>query len=131
MTEPNLHVRVSLLNPEATLTPLKFRGWLREQASDIDRKSRESCMTNQVSVIRLFLTERLRLQIGQTKLDRILQDIVDKFSTIHRIELRNVDGPLSFEEMMAEQAQAQEELESLYDLNGHRGSDVHQPTKLH
>lgn len=106
----NLHIRISILNPGSDVTPLKFRGWLRTEAADIDRKTQQAGLEHEASIIRLFLPERLRLAIGQDKLDKILQDIVEKFATIYSIDLRSVEAPLTFEEILQEQAQAQADL---------------------
>lgn len=97
--EADLHLRISILSPGLDVTPLKFRGWLRAEASDIDLKTRTSGLERQVSIIRLFIPNRLRLAVGQQRLDKILQDIVDRFETIHRIELEAVDAPLSIQEI--------------------------------
>lgn len=113
MATDDLHVRVALLNPGIEVTPLKFRSWLREEAADVDRKTQASGMSAQVSVIRLFLPNKLRFAIGQAKLDRIFQNIVDKFATIHRIELQAVEAPLSFDDMVRAQSGVQNELEAL------------------
>jgi len=109
----NLHIRISILNPGFDVTPLKFRGWLRAEAADIDRKTQQAGLKHEASIIRLFLPERLRLAIGQDKLDKILQDVVEKFATIYSIDLRSAETPLSFEEMLHEQAQAQADLETI------------------
>jgi hypothetical protein len=109
----NLHVRIALLSPGPEVTPLKFRGWLRAEAASIDEKSRASGMTHHVSVIRLFLPERVRFTIGQAKLDKILQDIVDKFETIQRVELRGVDVPLTFTELLEAQEEARGDLATI------------------
>lgn len=106
----NLHVRISILNPGLDVTPLKFRGWLRAEAADIDRKTQQAGLEHGASIIRLFLPERLRLAIGQDKLDKILQDVVEKFATIYTIDLRSVEKPLTFEQILQEQAQAQADL---------------------
>ena len=109
----NLHIRISILNPGFDVTPLKFRGWLRAEAADIDRKTQQAGLKHEASIIRLFLPERLRLAIGQDKLDKILQDVVEKFATIYSIDLRSAETPLSFEAMLHEQAQAQADLETI------------------
>lgn len=95
------------------MTPLKFRGWLRGEAADIDLKTRNTGLAHQVSIIRLFMPNRLRLSIGQKKLDKILQDIVDRFETIYRIELEQVDAPLSMEELVEIEAETRATMEAL------------------
>lgn len=111
--EPNLHLRISILSPGPDVTPLKFRGWLRGEAADIDLKTRNTGLAHQVSIIRLFMPNRLRLSIGQKKLDKILQDIVDRFETIYRIELEQVDAPLSMEELVEIEAETRATMEAL------------------
>ncbi len=111
--EPNLHLRISILSPGPYVTPLKFRGWLRGEAADIDLKTRNTGLAHQVSIIRLFMPNRLRLSIGQKKLDKILQDIVDRFETIYRIELEQVDAPLSMEEIVEIEAETRATMEAL------------------
>lgn len=101
-----LHLRATILNPGLDISPLKFRGWLRAEAANIDMLTRQSGQPHQVSIIWLYLPEQLRLLIGQGKLDKIIQGIVDKFETIYRIELRRTQSTLTADEMM----QAQEEL---------------------
>lgn len=113
MMKEDIHVRISILNPGFDVTPLKFRGWLRAEAADIDRKTQQAGLKHEASIIRLFLPERLRLAIGQGKLDKILQDVVEKFATIYSIDLRSVEIPLTVEEMLHEQALAQADLQSI------------------
>lgn len=130
MTEPNTHVRLSLLNVPADLTALKFRSWIREEAADIDRRSIEAGMRHSLTVIRLFLPARLHSAIGWPKLDRLLQEIVDRFETIHRVELRVVEAALSIDEMDAESKLAEAELQALAkeqedDSNNGGGPTVH------
>lgn len=123
----NLHVRISILNPGLDVTPLKFRGWLRGEAADIDRKTHLTGLKHEASIIRLFLPERLRLAIGQDKLDKILQDVVEKFATIYSIDLRSVETPLTFEEMLHEQALAQADLQAISE-GAKSGKTVDKPT---
>ncbi len=84
---------MSVLNPGPEVTPLKFRSWLRTEAADIDRMTRATNLAHQASIIRIFLPDRLRVAIGQAKLDRIIQDVVNQFETIIRVELQVVAGP--------------------------------------
>lgn len=111
--ENNLHVRLSILNPGFEVSPLKFRGWLRAEAAQIDQMSRASGMPHQVTIIRLFVPTRLFFAIGEAALDKTLQQITDKFETIYRIELRVVDNPLTLDEMCLAEEEAQQDLQSI------------------
>lgn len=95
------------------MTPLKFRGWLRAEVSDIDLKTKSSGLKHQVSIVRLFMPNRLRLAIGQQKLDKILHDVVDRFETIHRVELEAVDAPLTLGEIVEIEAETRASMEAL------------------
>lgn len=99
----HVHVRASLLNPGFDITPLKFRSWIREEARDIDQKALAAAGDHHHSVIFLFLPEKTFNIIGAPKVDKILQDVTDRFHTILRIELRLVDAPMTMEEMVEEQ----------------------------
>lgn len=102
-----LHLRASILNPGPEISPLKFRAWFQGEAADIDRKTRESEHPHQVSIIWLYLPEKLRLILGQAKLDKLFQGVVNKYETIYRVELRRTQNQLTAEEMM----QARDELQ--------------------
>lgn len=110
MGEHNTHFRLSLLNVPDDLTPLKFPHWLRSEAEYIDRQSRASGMRNNLTLIRLFLPARLRSAIGQQRLDRILQNLVDQLESLYRIELRIVKATLTQEELLAESGIAEAEM---------------------
>lgn len=112
-SETNMHLRASILNPGPEITPLKFRGWLRAEAADIDQKTRATGQQYLVSIIRLYLPEKLRLAIGQDKLDRILQGVVDKFETIQNIELRTVEAPLDLARMSEAQTEMQADIQEM------------------
>jgi hypothetical protein len=70
-------------------------------------------MDHKASVIHLYLPARLRAQIGQAKLDRMLHDVVNKYETIYRIELRSVEEPLTLNEMMLAQDEARKSFVAL------------------
>ena len=108
-----VHIRFSILNPGAEVTALKFRGWLRREAADIDQQTQAARQDHQASVIRIYLTEKLRLAIGQRKLDTIFQDVVDRFDSIYRVEFRIVDAPLDTEQMMLAQNECKVDIEAL------------------
>lgn len=91
-------MRMSILNvDESTVTPLKFRGWLRSEAIDIQRTARDK---DDLIVIRLFMTDRLRFAITQSALDKMLKAVVDKHPNIYRVELQTGSAPLSASEVM-------------------------------
>ena len=64
-------------------------------------------------VIRLFLSERLRLATTQKQLDKILQGIVDRFPNIYRVELRPVTKALTVGEMAQAAEEAQTDLQEM------------------
>ncbi|MDP1573070.1 MAG: hypothetical protein Q8M09_08095 [Pseudomonadota bacterium] len=108
-----LHLRASILNPGPEITPLKFRAWFRGEAADIDQKTRESEHPHQVSIIWLYLPEKLHLILGQAKLDKLFQGVVDKYETIYRVELRQTKNQLTMEEMMQARGELQAYMEAL------------------
>lgn len=105
----NIKLRISILNAPDDLSPLKLRGWLMQQAKDIQEISGE----NGYVQIKLFLTRRQRFAFTQKKLDTLLQGIVDKFPAIHRIELGEVETSLSNEQMRDAAEQAELDLQAL------------------
>jgi DNA-binding PucR family transcriptional regulator len=100
---------MSVINAPDDLSPLKLRGWLMQQAREIQDMSGDHAYTR----IRLFLTKRQRFAFTQKKLDVLLQGIVDKFPVIHGIELVEVDRSLTNEEMQAAAEDANVELAEL------------------
>lgn len=103
-------MRMSILNvDESTVTPLKFRGWLRAEAIDIQRTARDK---DDVIVIRLFMTNRLRLAITQTALDKMLKAVVDKHPNIYRVELQAGSAALSTLDVMEAAEAAKSDLNS-------------------
>jgi len=108
-----LHLRASILNPGPEISPLKFRAWFQGEAADIDLKTRESGHPHQVSIIWLYLPEKLRLILGQAKLDKLFQGVVDKYETIYRVELRQTKNQLTIEEMMQARGELQAYMEAL------------------
>lgn len=105
----NVHLRMSVINTPDDLSPLKLRGWLMQQAREIQDMSGEHAYTR----IRLFLTKRQRFAFTQKKLDVLLQGIVDKFPAIHGIELVEVEQSLTNEQMQAAAKDADAELTEL------------------
>ncbi len=56
-------MRMSILNvDESTVTPLKFRGWLRAETIDIQRTARNK---DDIIVIRLFMTIAMMACLGR------------------------------------------------------------------
>jgi hypothetical protein len=90
-------LRYSIINPGPEITPLKFRGWFRQEAARIQEMAKGP---HDIIVIRLFITQRLIAGVTQRKIDVALQDAVDRHPNIHRVELRLVDKPLTADEMM-------------------------------
>lgn len=107
--DTNVQLRISVINTPDDLTPLKLRGWLLQQAREIQEVSSEYAYTR----IKLFLTKRQRFAFTQKKLDTLLQRIVDKFPAIHRIELVEVDKSLTNQEMQVATEYADAELKEL------------------
>lgn len=107
----NLQLRISVINAPGDLSPLKLRGWLLQQAREIQDMSAEHAYTR----IKLFLTKRQRFAFTQKKLDGLLQGIVDKFPAIHGIELVEVERSLTNEQMQAAAKAANGELTELRD----------------
>jgi hypothetical protein len=89
-------LKMSILNTDDALSPLKFRGWLRGEAEDIQAGAVE----HDLIIIRLFMPEKLRFLLTQKKLDNILQGITDKLPNIYRIELIRVQKSLDHQEMV-------------------------------
>lgn len=105
----NVQLRISVINTPDDLSPLKLRGWLLQQAREIQDISAEHAYTR----IKLFLTKRQRFAFTQKKLDGLLQGIVDKFPAIHGIELVEVEHSLTNEEMQFAARDADAELTEL------------------
>lgn len=102
----NIQFRISLVNVPMNISPLKLRGYLRAEANDIQNKATE----HSFFIIRLFLPERILFAYTQKKLDVLLKDIVDKYPSIHRVELVTVKNTLDFAQMQEESKAAQKDL---------------------
>lgn len=109
MNQDHVQLRISILNAPDDLSPLKLRGWLQQQAKEIQELSASQAFTR----IKLFLTKKQRYGITQKKLDVLLQGIVDKHSAIHGIELIEVEKPLNVAEMEEASTMASSELNEL------------------
>jgi hypothetical protein len=105
----NVQIRVSVINVPGELSPLKLRGWLLQQAREIEAMSSEHCYTQ----VKLFLSKRQRFAFPQKKLDALLQGIVDKFPAIHGIALCEVEQSLDAGQMQDAMALAEQELQTL------------------
>lgn len=103
-------LRYSILNPGPEVTPLKFRGWFRQEAAQIQQMAKGP---HDIIVIRLFISQRLIAGVTQRKIDVALQDAVDRHSNIHRVELRLVEKPLTADEMIVASQEAQEDINEL------------------
>ncbi len=102
----NVQFRISLVNVPMNISPLKLRGYLRAEADDIQSKATE----HSFFIIRLFLPERILFAYTQRKLDVLLKSIVDKYSSIHRVELVTVKSTLDFAQMQEESKVAEKDL---------------------
>lgn len=100
-------LRYSIINPGPEITPLKFRGWFRQEAARIQEMAKGP---HDIIVIRLFITQRLIAGVSQRKIDVALQDAVDRHPNIHRVELRPVGKPLTVDEMMEAGREAEEDI---------------------
>lgn len=109
MNQDHVQLRISILNVPDDLSPLKLRGWLQQQAKEIQELSTSHAYTR----IRLFLTKKQRYGFTQKKLDVLLQGIVDKHSAIHGIELIEVETPLDVAEMKEASTMASSELNEM------------------
>ena len=105
-------MRMSILNVTKDVTPLKFRGWLRNEAIEIQRTSKSE---DDVITIRLFITESLRFAITQAKLDKMLKAVVDKHPNIYRIELQVGVNVLSAMQMAEAAEEANADLRKMVD----------------
>lgn len=105
----NMQLRMTILNVPDDLSALKLRGWLLQQASDIQ----DSAPANSFVRIRVYLTQKQRLVFTQKKLDALLQSIVTKHAAIHGIELIQVQTMLTNDEMREAEQAARAELDEM------------------
>lgn len=102
--------RISILTvDEDAISPLKFRGWLRNEAIDIQRTARDP---HDVIVIRLYMTDRYRYAVKQAALDKMLKAVVDKHPNIWRVELEVLDKSLTVSEVLGAARAAQDDLDA-------------------
>jgi len=102
----NVQLRIFVINTPDDLSPLKLRGWLLQQAREIQDISAEH-VDQDVS------DKTPALRFPQKKFDGLLQGIVDKFPAIHGIELVEVEHSLTNEEMQLAARDADAELTEL------------------
>ena len=105
----NVQLRLSIINTPDDLSPLKLRGWLLQQAREIQEMSSDYAYTR----IKLFLSKRQRFAFTQRKLDVLLQGIVDKYPAIHSIELAEVEKSLTNDQIQDACNMASAELNEL------------------
>ena len=105
----NLKLRISVLNVPGDLSHLKVRGWLQQQAQEIQASAGEQGYVH----IKLFLTKQQRYAFAPNKLDKLLKSIVDGYPSIHRIVLVIVENELTPVQMQEEAARANDELQEL------------------
>jgi hypothetical protein len=99
-------IKVSLINVPDKLSPLKLRGFLRDQAQDIQARTEHQ----DIMVMRVFVPSRIVAALGVQKLDRIFQNIVDRYANIQRVELLEGRRSLTAGEMLEEGEATEEEL---------------------
>lgn len=105
--------RISILTvDEVAISPLNFRGWLRNEAIDIQRTARDP---SDFIVIRLYMTKRYRNAVKQVALDKMLKAVVDKHPNIWRVELEVLHQPLTASEVLEAARAAQDELDEFKD----------------
>lgn len=122
-------LRYSIINPGPEITPLKFRGWFRQEAARIQEMAKGP---HDIIVIRLFITQRLIVGVSQRKIDVALQDAVDRHPNIHRVELRPVDKPLTLDEMMEAGREAEEDINEVAEQLAATVEDENEtPSTLH
>lgn len=107
-------IRISLLNPGVEITPLRLRGWLQKEAAAINNRSGADDGT----ILRLFLTPKLRYAFTADKLDAMLQTLADRYPAILRIETQLVDAPLDSEQMAEQTRIANEHLQKFLERAG-------------
>lgn len=109
MDEGKVEFRRTVLNVPLTVTPLKFKQWLTDEAKQIQ----EACNESSFAIIKLFLPMRIRLAHPRNELDEFLQDIPNTFPSIHWVDVVQVGNSLSDEEMAVIRELEQERIEEL------------------
>lgn len=104
--------RSSVLQIPADVTPLRFRGYLRQEIEAVQATAQNE---EDIIVVRLFVLEKVLFGLGARKVDSILQGTVAKCPNIQRIELEALARPLTQDEMQEAAAEAQATLQALSD----------------
>lgn len=102
--------RSTVLQVPADVTPLRFRGYLRQEIEAVQATAQGE---EDIIVVRLFVLEKVLFGLGAKKVDSILHGIVGKCPNIQRVELEALARPLSAEEMQEAAAEAQAALRAL------------------
>lgn len=109
MKEGKVEFRRSVLNVPLTVTPLKFKKWLLDEAEGIQM----ACSESSFAIIKLFLPMRIRLAHPRKELDEFLQEIPNSFPNIHWIDVVQVEQSLTDEEMAVIRELEQEKIDEL------------------
>ncbi|MFZ2972357.1 MAG: hypothetical protein WA049_06930 [Ferribacterium limneticum] len=104
--------RSSILQVPADITPLKFRGYLRQEIEAVQATAQNE---EDIIIVRLFVLEKVLFGLGARKVDSILHGAVAKCPNIQRIELEALARPLTQDEMQEAANDAQETLQALSD----------------
>lgn len=109
MDEGKVEFRRTVLNVPMTVTPLKFKKWLIDEAKQIQ----DACTESSFAIIKLFLPMRIRLAHPRKELDELLQEIPNTYPNIHWVDVVQVENSLSDEEMTVIRELEQEKIEEL------------------
>lgn len=102
--------RSSVLQVPSQVTPLKFRGYLRQEIEAVQATAQGE---EDIIVVRVFVLERVLFGLGAKKVDSIVQGVVAKCPNVQRIELEALTRPLTQEEMQEAADDAQQTLQAL------------------
>lgn len=109
MDEGKVEFRRTVLNVPMTVTPLKFKKWLIDEAKQIQ----DACTESSFAIIKLFLPMRIRLAHPRKELDELLQEIPNTYPNIHWVDVVQVENSLTDEEMTVIRELEQEKIEEL------------------
>lgn len=124
-------LRISLLNPPANLSPLKFKSWLRAEAGQIQSLAKGP---HDIIIVRMFLAHEVRMRIPSSDLDKLIKSLVAKHDNIQQIEVREVAHQLDFAGMAAAQDEASADMAAILEAaRGGKsgGDDPGQQSTLH
>lgn len=102
--------RYSILQVPPEVTPLKLRGYLRQEVAAVQATAQGE---EDIILVRLFVLEKVLFGLGPKKVDTMLQGLVGKSPNIQRIELEALARPLTAEEMQEAAAEAQASLQDI------------------